>query len=130
MIIVGVRAAGMPDWRGHAPGPLSPQQISDVVAWLASQRPQFPGQPYSSQGAVAAVSDQACPNLGFSKPANLDSRCPVRTFDAGRMCHQKGRIRVFHEDLQAPRSFRACCRQFGRHNARNGTWFSNGQHVN
>jgi hypothetical protein len=25
---------------------MSAQEISDVVAWLASQRPQFPGQPY------------------------------------------------------------------------------------
>jgi mono/diheme cytochrome c family protein len=50
MIIVGVRSAGMPDWRGHAPGPLSSQDISDLVAWLGAQRPQFPGQPYASQG--------------------------------------------------------------------------------
>ena len=51
MIIVGVPSTSMPDWRGHAPGPLSSQEISDVVAWLATHRPQFPGQPYASQAA-------------------------------------------------------------------------------
>jgi hypothetical protein len=25
---------------------MSPQDISDVVAWLSSQRPKFPGRPY------------------------------------------------------------------------------------
>jgi len=50
MIIVGVPSAGMPDWRRHAPGPLSSQDVSDLVAWLGARRPQFPGQPYASQG--------------------------------------------------------------------------------
>jgi hypothetical protein len=27
---------------------MSTQEVSDVVAWLASQRPKFPGQPYST----------------------------------------------------------------------------------
>jgi len=40
---------GAPDWRGNVPGkPMSPQDVSDVVAWLASQRVKFPGQPYST----------------------------------------------------------------------------------
>jgi hypothetical protein len=25
---------------------MSGQEVSDVVAWLSSQKPQFPGQPY------------------------------------------------------------------------------------
>jgi cytochrome c oxidase cbb3-type subunit III len=58
MIIVGVPGTAMPNWQSHAPRPMSSQEISDVVAWLASQRPQFPGQPYPSQGPVAAVSDR------------------------------------------------------------------------
>jgi len=58
MIIVGVPNAGMPDWRGHAPGPLSSQDISDVVAWLAAQRPQFPGQPYASGPGLASGGSQ------------------------------------------------------------------------
>jgi cytochrome c oxidase cbb3-type subunit 3 len=48
-VIVGRPELGAPDWRGDLPGkPMSPADVSDVVAWLASQRPQFPGQPYSS----------------------------------------------------------------------------------
>jgi cytochrome c oxidase cbb3-type subunit III len=38
-VIVGRSDLGMPDWRGNVPGrALSPQEISDVVAWLASHR--------------------------------------------------------------------------------------------
>jgi mono/diheme cytochrome c family protein len=49
VVIVGRPELGAPDWRGDVPGkPMSPQDVSDVVAWLVSQRPQFPGQPYSS----------------------------------------------------------------------------------
>jgi hypothetical protein len=30
---------GAPDWRGNVPGkPMSSQNVSDVVAWLAAQR--------------------------------------------------------------------------------------------
>lgn len=47
MVIVGRPELGAPDWRGDIPGkPMSAQDVSDVVAWLASQRPKFPGQPY------------------------------------------------------------------------------------
>ena len=46
-VIVGRPALGAPDWRSDIPGrPLSEQEISDVVAWLAAQRPANPGQPY------------------------------------------------------------------------------------
>jgi cytochrome c oxidase cbb3-type subunit 3 len=46
-VIVGRPELGAPDWRGDVPGrPMSAQEISDIVAWLAAQRPQFPGQPY------------------------------------------------------------------------------------
>lgn len=49
VVIVGRPELGAPDWRGDVPGrAMSPQNVSDVVAWLAAQRPQFPGQPYSS----------------------------------------------------------------------------------
>jgi cytochrome c oxidase cbb3-type subunit 3 len=48
MVIVGRPELGAPDWRGDIPGkPMSAQDVSDVVAWLSSQRPKFPGQPYS-----------------------------------------------------------------------------------
>ena len=47
-VIVGRPEFGAPDWRGDVPGhPMSAQEISDVVAWLAAQRPKTPGQPYA-----------------------------------------------------------------------------------
>ena len=47
IVIAGLPDLGAPDWRGNVPGrPMTAQEISDVVAWLAAQRPQFPGQPY------------------------------------------------------------------------------------
>lgn len=48
IVLVGRPELGAPDWRSDLPGkPLSAQDVSDVVAWLASQRAQFPGQPYA-----------------------------------------------------------------------------------
>jgi cytochrome c oxidase cbb3-type subunit III len=47
IVIAGRPELGAPDWRGDAQGrPMSDQEITDVVAWLSSQRPKFPGQPY------------------------------------------------------------------------------------
>jgi cytochrome c oxidase cbb3-type subunit 3 len=47
IVIVGRPELGAPDWRNNVPGtPMSAQDVSNVVAWLASQRTQFPGQPY------------------------------------------------------------------------------------
>jgi len=47
-IIVGRPDLGFPDWRNDVgERPMSAQDVSDVVAWLAAQRPRFPGQPYS-----------------------------------------------------------------------------------
>ena len=47
IVIAGRPELGAPDWRGNIPGrPMSAQEISDVVAWLASQRPKFPGRPF------------------------------------------------------------------------------------
>jgi cytochrome c oxidase cbb3-type subunit 3/ubiquinol-cytochrome c reductase cytochrome c subunit len=37
VVIVGMPNLGMPDWRGH-PKPLSDADVTDVVAWLSSQR--------------------------------------------------------------------------------------------
>jgi mono/diheme cytochrome c family protein len=48
-VIVGRPELGFPDWRNDLSGhPMSNQEISDVVAWMAGQRPRFPGQPYAS----------------------------------------------------------------------------------
>ena len=49
IVITGRPELGAPDWRGNLPGrPMSDQEITDVVAWLASRRLANPGQPYSS----------------------------------------------------------------------------------
>jgi mono/diheme cytochrome c family protein len=47
VVIVGRPELNAPDWRGDVPGkPMSEQEVTDVVAWLASKRAQNPGQPY------------------------------------------------------------------------------------
>ncbi len=49
IVIAGRPELGAPDWRGNVPGkPMTDQEITDVVAWLASRRVQNPGQPYSA----------------------------------------------------------------------------------
>jgi mono/diheme cytochrome c family protein len=49
IVITGRPELGAPDWRGNVPGrPMTDQEITDVVAWLASRRTQNPGQPYSA----------------------------------------------------------------------------------
>jgi cytochrome c oxidase cbb3-type subunit 3 len=49
VVITGRPELGAPDWRGNAPGkPMSDQEVTDVVAWLASRRVQNPGRPYSA----------------------------------------------------------------------------------
>lgn len=48
-VIVGRPELGAPDWRGDVPGhPMSEQEVSDVVAWLAAQRPKTSGQTYAN----------------------------------------------------------------------------------
>ena len=47
IVIAGRPEMGAPDWRSDGLGkPMSSQDVSDVVAWLVSQRPKFPGQPF------------------------------------------------------------------------------------
>ncbi len=54
LVIVGRPDLGAPDWRNNVPGkPMSSQEVSDVVAWLSSQRPQFPGRPYPTPAKPA-----------------------------------------------------------------------------
>jgi cytochrome c oxidase cbb3-type subunit 3 len=49
IVITGRPELGALDWRGNVPGhPMTDQEITDVVAWLASRRAQNPGQPYSA----------------------------------------------------------------------------------
>ena len=49
IVITGRPELGAPDWRGDVPRmPMADQEITDVVAWLASRRAQNPGQPYTA----------------------------------------------------------------------------------
>ena len=44
-VIAGRSDLGMPDWRGEGSAtPLTPQQVSDVVAWVVAQRRPVPGR--------------------------------------------------------------------------------------
>jgi len=45
LTIIGMPALGAPDWRGNVPGkPMSDADVTDVVAWLAAQRPPLSAQ--------------------------------------------------------------------------------------
>src|SRR5262249_1671337 len=49
IVIAGRPELGAPDWRGYVLGrPMSDQEVTDVVTWLASHRVAAPGQPYVS----------------------------------------------------------------------------------
>jgi mono/diheme cytochrome c family protein len=49
IVITGRPELGAPDWRGNTPGrAMSDQDVTDVVAWLASRRVASPGRPYES----------------------------------------------------------------------------------
>ena len=49
VVIAGRPELGAPDWRGNVQGkPMSDQEVTDVIAWLASRRVRNPGQPYSA----------------------------------------------------------------------------------
>ena len=50
-VIAGRPDIRHPDWRGDVPGrALTAEEVSDVVAWLAAQRPATPGAPYALGG--------------------------------------------------------------------------------
>jgi cytochrome c oxidase cbb3-type subunit III len=56
-IVAGRPDLGMPDWRSRLPGqPMSEQEISDVVAWLASKRP-------GSAALTGELHEKAAPGL-------------------------------------------------------------------
>jgi cytochrome c oxidase cbb3-type subunit 3/ubiquinol-cytochrome c reductase cytochrome c subunit len=58
-VIIGRPDLGMPDWRDLDPGkPLSPAQVTDVIAFLQSKRPAIAGQPYRTAEAPPASSGQ------------------------------------------------------------------------
>jgi cytochrome c oxidase cbb3-type subunit 3 len=51
IVITGRPELGAPDWRGTSGSPMSDQDVTDVVAWLASRRVASPGQPYSASNS-------------------------------------------------------------------------------
>lgn len=52
-IIAGRPDLGAPDWRGNLPGRgMTSQDVADVVAWLAAQRPPFAGTPYEQTARI------------------------------------------------------------------------------
>lgn len=52
--IVGLPDQGMPDWRGDVPAhAVTDKDVTDIVAWLASHRTQFPGQQYPAAAPTA-----------------------------------------------------------------------------
>jgi cytochrome c oxidase cbb3-type subunit 3 len=56
MVIAGRPELGAPDWRGNVAGrPMSNQDVTDVVSWLASHRLATPGQPYVTRADRSAV---------------------------------------------------------------------------
>jgi mono/diheme cytochrome c family protein len=44
--IAGRPDQGMPDWRSDGAQPMTDQQVTDIIAWMASKRVATPGQPY------------------------------------------------------------------------------------
>jgi cytochrome c oxidase cbb3-type subunit 3 len=56
-VVVGRADIAKPDWRGNVPGhPMSAQEISDVVAWLAAHRKM-------TTVAISKVDHSACLNM-------------------------------------------------------------------
>jgi mono/diheme cytochrome c family protein len=56
-VIAGRPDLGAPDWRGNVPGrPMTDDEVTDVVAWLASRRVESPGQPYAAPSEAPARS--------------------------------------------------------------------------
>ncbi len=48
-VIAGRTDLGMPDWRGKRGPPLTPAEVSDVVAWIAAHRAPVVGRPASGK---------------------------------------------------------------------------------
>lgn len=67
VVIAGRPDIGQPDWRGQIEGsPLTDDEINNVAAWLMSQRPARPGQPYPNMQSTSGAPPQAQP--AASKP--------------------------------------------------------------
>jgi cytochrome c oxidase cbb3-type subunit III len=70
IVITGRPELGAPDWRGNVPGhPMTDEEITDVVAWLASRRAANLGQPYSASN-FAGQSKAQHPEKSEKKDVN------------------------------------------------------------
>jgi len=62
-VIAGRPDIGEPDWRGHIPGrAMTDEEVTDVSAWMMSQKPANPGQPYPNAGATSEKSGEQQPS--------------------------------------------------------------------
>lgn len=53
IVIVGRPDFNAPDWRNNVPGkPMTDQEVTDVVAWLAAQRPPGANQPTAAKPSL------------------------------------------------------------------------------
>lgn len=60
--VVGRQDLGIPDWRSYLPGhPMSPDEISDVVAWISAQRPKGQGASGASPNDPNVLKPQPSP---------------------------------------------------------------------
>jgi mono/diheme cytochrome c family protein len=58
-VIAGRPELRHPDWRNCVAGhPMTPADVTDVVAWLSAQRTKTPGQPYASSHESQTVSQE------------------------------------------------------------------------
>ncbi len=61
-IIAGRPDIGEPDWRGHITGrAMSDDEVSDVTAWMMTQKPASPGQPYPNATPTSEPPGEAQP---------------------------------------------------------------------
>lgn len=61
-IIAGRPDIGEPDWRNHIAGhPLSDDEVTNVTAWLMSQKPALPGQPYPNDKPTSQLPGEQQP---------------------------------------------------------------------
>lgn len=67
-LIAGRPDIGQPDWRGDVPGhPLTDGDINDVTAWLLSQRPANPGQPYPNNNTMSEKPGEGQPKASVKQ---------------------------------------------------------------
>jgi len=62
-IVAGRPDIGEPDWRGHIPGrAMTDDEVTDVSAWLMSQKPVLPGQPYPNRNQLSGKPGEEPPS--------------------------------------------------------------------